>query len=193
MPIFTDLAPGLTATDYSIGGPSTGILSPLAAADTAGVPDTPRGATKWGNYVRYYPDLLTYFREGKSSVDNIYDFGKEHWKEFGKASGRRNPDTLPGNPALPYLLDTAKYDFTTGGTSTPDTGLPMPDVPGYRYVYPMYEWEGSEGKYIRSGYKDDMDIYPYYPYTPGSLSDRIYDDDGKMSDRILIGMELIRE
>ena len=193
MAIFTDLAPGLTATDYSIGGSSTGILSPLSAADTAGVPDAPRGATKWGNYVRHYPDLLTYFREGKSSVDNIYDFGKQHWKEFGKAAGRRNPDTLPGNPALPYLLDTAKYDFTTGGTSTPATGLPMPDVPGYKYVFPMYEWDGSDGSYGRSGYRESTDDFSYFPYAPADFPDRLYDPEGGFLDRFLLGMELIRE
>ena len=64
----------------------------------------------------------------------------------------------------------------------------MPDVEGYKYEYPVYEWEGTGGDiYNYAGHTvADINEYPYYPYMPGggrAERDR--------NDRILDGVRLV--
>ena len=74
------------------------------------------------------------------------------------------------------------------------SGLPMPEVEGYKYVYPRYQWDyPTRGEYGLRGYEEDIDKYEYYPYYPGSVTDRLYDDKGKQLHDILVGLKLIKK
>ncbi len=92
----------------------------------------------------------------------------------------------------PGLLEAA-----TASTSGVSAGLPMPDVPGYKYEYPKYTWRsaggGEAGVWEEAGTEADIDKYPYYPYFPGSMGDEIRDDDDKVMPHILVGVRLIKE
>ena len=64
-------------------------------------------------------------------------------------------------------------------------GLPMPEVEGYKYVYPRYEFSGgADGVYVETGTEEDRDAYDYYPYYPTDIST------GKP---FLVGVRLVRE
>jgi hypothetical protein len=63
-------------------------------------------------------------------------------------------------------------------------GLPMPEVEGYKYVYPKYTYNGHEAEWARSGYSEDRDAYDYYPYWPSGVTG---------GGSILVGVELKRE
>jgi hypothetical protein len=159
-----------------------------------------RGGSTFGNYVRKYPDLMADFlsNKDKHGKTNLADYGREHWKNFG-----HRPTELGGKgrtlgEASPYLslADQMDYPFDASGT-TATAGLPMPDVPGYRYEYPHYTWDGGGGgeaaKWVASGTEKDIDKYGYYPYFPGSMDDAIYDDDDKSLRDILVGIRLVKE
>ena len=186
-------AAGITAADYTPPS-SPGLLSYTRPP----VPDVPmnfRGGSTFGNYVRQYPDLMADFlsNKDKHGKSNIADYGRMHWSKHGKASGSR---TLgEGSPYI-SLADQMDYPFDAGGTSA-TAGLPMPDVPGYRYEYPKYSWSssggGEEGMWESAGTEKDIDKYGYYPYFPGSMRDSIMDDDGKALRDILVGVRLIKE
>ena len=92
----------------------------------------------------------------------------------------------------PGLLEAA-----TASTSGVSAGLPMPDVPGYKYEYPKYSWRsaggGEAGAWEEAGTEADIDKYPYYPYFPGSMGDEIRDDDDKVVPHMLVGVRLIKE
>jgi hypothetical protein len=60
----------------------------------------------------------------------------------------------------------------------------MPDVEGYKYVYPRFTYNPYDGKWDRSGYREDRDAYDYYPYFPEGISS---------SSPILVGVELLKE
>jgi len=62
--------------------------------------------------------------------------------------------TAPGGPEVG---DEPKAGGYTG------SGLPMPDVEGYKYVYPRYAYEKELGAYLRDGYEEDRDAFDYYP------------------------------
>ena len=62
-------------------------------------------------------------------------------------------------------------------------GLPMPEVEGYKYVYPRFEFRSGEG-YVETGTEEDRDAYDYYPYYPEGIST------GKP---FLVGVRLVRE
>tara|TARA_R100000995_G_scaffold83201_1_gene58559 strand:- start:524 stop:958 length:435 start_codon:yes stop_codon:yes gene_type:complete len=91
-----------------------------------------------------------------------------------------SPDKLP---------DFSTY-FTSkkalGGPKTIGSGLPMPDVEGYKYVYPKYTYVPRDGEYQREGnaYEKDRDAYDYYPYFPTGITG---------TSPILVGVELIKE
>ncbi len=42
----------------------------------------------------------------------------------------------------------------------------MPDVEGYKYVYPRFSWDNDAG-WTQTGYESDIDKYEYFPYWPG--------------------------
>jgi hypothetical protein len=58
----------------------------------------------------------------------------------------------------------------------------MPDVEGYKYVYPKYTYGRDE--WARTGYSEDRDDYDYYPYWPTGVSG---------GGPILVGVELRKE
>ena len=189
-PVLT--AAGITAADYAPPSP-LGLLSYTRPS----VPDVPlnfQGGSIFGNYVRKYPDLMADFlsNRDKHGKTNLADYGRVHWKGHGLSEGR----TL--GEASPYLslADQMDYPFDASG-STATAGLPMPDVPGYKYVYPKYTWRdpggAEEGAWESSGSESDIDKYGYYPYFPGSMSDEILDDEGKVLRHILVGVRLIKE
>ena len=191
-------AAGVTAADYA---------SPLAPGllswSRPPIPDVPvnfRGGSTFGNYVRKYPDLMADFlsNKDKHGYPNIAEYGRAHWRDFG-----HRPTELGGKgrtlgEASPYLslADQMDYPFDASGT-TATAGLPMPDVPGYKYEYPRFTWRdaggGEEGAWEAAGTEADIDKYPYYPYFPGSTRDIIYDDDDKSIRDILVGVRLIKE
>jgi hypothetical protein len=88
---------------------------------------------------------------------------------------------------------------STIGGATPGvggTGIPMPAVPGYKYVYPHYRWkdasDAEDAHYELAGYKEDKDVYDYFPYFPGKPSERAYDSGGSALKHMLVGVSLIR-
>jgi len=111
---------------------------------------------------------------------------------------RSSMSSVPGLLELSGL--TGKYGFvpdkapawnkdftsTASGPSTgsPSSGLPMPSVEGYKYVYPKYRYTSPETGWERSGYESDMGSFDYYPYFPEGISSY---------EPILVGVELIKE
>jgi len=69
-------------------------------------------------------------------------------------------------------------------TGSPSSGLPMPSVEGYKYVYPKYSFSSPETGWERSGYESDMGSFDYYPYFPEGITSY---------EPILVGVELIKE
>ena len=192
-------AAGITAADYTPPS-SPGLLSYTRPP----VPDAPmnfKGGSIFGNYVRKYPDLMADFlsNKDKHGYRNLAEYGRAHWRDFG-----HRPTELGGKgrtlgEASPYLslADQMDYPFDSSGTSA-TAGLPMPDVPGYRYEYPKYTWRspggGEEGMWEDTGTTEkDIDKFGYYPYFPGSMYDPLTDDDGKKMGSILVGVRLIKE
>ena len=190
-PVLT--AAGITAADYAPPSP-LGLLSYTRPP----VPDVPvnfRGGSTFGNYVRKYPDLMADFlsNKDKHGKPNIAEYGRMHWDRWGKDSGSR---TLGMESPYLSLADQMDYPFDASGTSA-TAGLPMPDVPGYKYAYPKYSWAsaggGEAGMWEEAGVESDIDKYPYYPYFPGSMGDEIRDDDDKVMPHMLVGVRLIKE
>jgi hypothetical protein len=190
-PVLT--AAGITAADYAPPSP-LGLLSYTRPP----VPDVPvnfRGGSTFGNYVRKYPDLMADFlsNKDKHGKTNIAEYGRMHWDRWGKDAGSR---TLGMESPYLSLADQMDYPFDASGTSA-TAGLPMPDVPGYKYEYPKYTWEsaggGEAGSWREAGTEADIDKYPYYPYFPGSVGDEIRDDDDKVIPHMLVGVRLIKE
>ena len=171
--------------------PGVGVGAPMPAYKAA----IPLGGTPYGNYVRQWPDLLKAFQDpNQSGAQNIADWGKEHWQTFGQwepgrlAGGR--PEDRPVNPyiSLGDIMDTGG-----GGIRTGTSGLPMPDVAGYSYVYPRYEWDKDSG-YSQGGiksYETDINKYPYFPSMPQTGGSILYDDEGKDLQTILLGIQLV--
>ena len=69
-------------------------------------------------------------------------------------------------------------------TGSPSSGLPMPSVEGYKYVYPKYSFTSPQTGWERSGYESDMGSFDYYPYFPEGITSY---------EPILVGVELIKE
>ena len=186
-------AAGITAADYAPPS-SPGLLSYTRPP----VPDVPvnfRGGSTFGNYVRKYPDLMADFlsNKDKHGKTNLADYGRMHWDRWGKDAGSR---TLGMESPYLSLADQMDYPFDASGT-TATAGLPMPDVPGYRYEYPKFTWRdpggGEEGAWESAGTEKDIDKYGYYPYFPGSMRTSIMDDEGEALRHILVGVRLIKE
>ena len=143
------------------------------------------GGTIYGNYVRNYPDLLAAFKDPTNiNYPNIAGFGKAHWEGSGSNEGRILPTINQINPNI-ALGDV--MDLGPSATKVGSSGLPMPDVEGYKYEYPIYSWGGSEDpsySYVGSN-ATDIDEYPYYPYQPTGEPVR------SRNNRVLIGVRLV--
>ena len=113
------------------------------------------------------------------------------------------PTTAGAVSTAPPATTTTTTPVTTSGgyvSSIPGiggTGIPMPMVPGYKYVYPHYRWEDETSDesagYRLVGNKEDRDVYDYFPYFPGTMGERAYDSGGSALKHILVGVSLIRE
>jgi len=145
------------------------------------------GGTPYGNYVRQWPDLMAAFQDpNQTGPQNISDWGMEHWRTHGQweparlAAGR--PEDLPVSTAI-SLGDT----MDTGGArvSVGTSGLPMPDVEGYKYEYPIYSYDRDTGYSYVGSNTADIDEYPYYPYQPTGAPVR------SRNNRVLIGVRLV--
>ena len=105
---------------------------------------------------------------------------------------------IPNVPVSWNVPTKGLLEAATSSTSGISAGLPMPDVPGYRYEYPKYTWRspggGEEGMWEDTGTTEkDIDKFGYYPYFPGSMYDPLTDADGKKMGSILVGVRLIKE
>jgi len=193
-PITQPLAPGISAVDYSpwsqaaqARSATPGILNYVPNANPLPVPTaspTFTGGTQYGNYVRNYPDLMAAFQNpNQTGSQNIQDWGKEHWL----AHGQHNPSRIL--PPKPTNTPISLGDTTDAGgarVSVGSSGLPMPDVEGYKYVYNAYQWNQDNQAYepIAAKYHN-IDEYPYYPYMP--QGGQAVDKNG----RILVGISLV--
>ena len=90
-----------------------------------------------------------------------------------------SPDKFPTWST--YFISTE----SPGGPETIGAGLPMPDVEGYKYVYPKWTYSPRDGLWVDTGtYEEDRDAYDYYPYFP----------EGRTSTSpMLVGVKLIKE
>lgn len=90
--------------------------------------------------------------------------------------------------STPDKLPAWSTDFIStkepGGPETIGAGLPMPDVEGYKYVYPKWDWH-HEGGWEEKGWEEDRDAYDYYPYWPTDIATH--------KGPILVGVKLIKE
>ena len=185
---------GTAATGYPSmwGGASggTGILG--YTPGSAAPPPMPTysnpvrtGGTIYGNYVRNYPDLLAAFKDPSNSIPNIVDWGKSHWDTFGQNNPNRILPTIKQTNPNISMGDT--IDLGPSATKIGTSGLPMPDVEGYKYEYPIYSWGGNQDpsySYVGSN-ATDIDEYPYYPYQPTGEPVR------SRNNRVLIGVRLV--
>ena len=196
--------PGLLGGTAAGGYPSmwggasggTGILgyTPGSAAPTpmpAYSNPVRTGGTQYGNYVRNYPDLLKAFRDSSNTIPNISDWGKQHWQTFGQNNPNRILPTIKQTNPNISLGDT--IDLGPSATRIGSSGLPMPDVEGYSYVYPRYSWDNQTG-YTKAGIKSfetDINKYSYFPTMPETGGSILRDDEGKDLQTILLGVQLV--
>ena len=189
------LAPvgGVTPSVWS-GKTTAGLLggSPLAAPMPTYAAPVFAGGSKYGNYVRHYPGLMAAFSDPSNTGEqNIADWGKQHWETFGKNNpSRLNPATFGINPALSR---GDVMDLGPAATKVGSSGLPMPDVEGYSYVYPRYEWDNQTG-YTQGGiksYETDITKYSYFPMMPETGGSILRDKEGKDLQTILLGRQLV--
>ena len=174
------------------------------------------GANKYENYVRAWPDLLDhYMNRIPDDTRSMAEWGQHHWETTGQyetdaamAAKGKTPmeawrgrgmwgDTpLPRTSLGPGRFQASRYlpgmpeafDPRAGVTETTySAGLPQPDVEGYKYEYPVYEWGGNQDPtYSYAGHTTaDIDEYPYYPYEPMGAPLR------SKNDRVLIGQRLV--
>jgi len=170
--------------------PGVGVGAPMPAYKAA----APIGGTPYGNYVRQWPDLMTAFKDESNTIPNIADWGRQHWETFGQWSPGRlaggRPEDRPVNPNVTRgdVMDTGPSALARGSS-----GLPMPDVEGYSYVYPRYSWDRETG-YSKGGTKSfetDINKYPYFPSMPETGGSVLYDDEGRDLQTILLGIQLV--
>ena len=147
------------------------------------------GANKYENYAQAYPDLMHHYLQNiPSDTRSLGDWAKSHWEHLGQAEGRLGPEAFPASRYLPSMPEA--YDPRAGVTETTySAGLPQPDVEGYKYEYPVYEWGGTENpEYTYAGHTTaDIGEYPYYPYMPYGDGQAIR----SRNDRILVGQRLV--
>ena len=133
--------------------------------------------------MRNYPDLLAAFKDPSNTIPNIVDWGQRHWDYHGSPEGRNLPTIKQTNPNI-SMGDT--IDLGPSATKIGTSGIPMPDVEGYKYVYNAYDWNRNSNAYepIAAKYHN-IDEYPYYPYMPqgGEAANR--------NGRILVGISIV--
>lgn len=121
-------------------------------------------------------------RSGLFGIPGIFDTPRPTRLSSPKTTGITGytPDITPtwSAPGGPMVSGVDPEGGTYG------SGLPTPDVEGYKYVYPKYV-NDYEGGWERSGYSEDRDAFDYYPYFPTGLSPSGSD--------ILVGVELLKE
>ena len=191
-PITQPTAPGISAVDYSPWSQAAqarsalpGILNYTPNANMLPAPTaspTFQGGTQYGNYVRNYPDLMAAFQNpNQAGSQNIQDWGKAHWLGSGQGEGRTLPSVANSPISLGDTMDTGGARVSVG-----TSGLPMPDVEGYKYVYNAYDWSPDNHVYepIAAKYHN-IDEYPYYPYMPGG------GEAPNRNGRILVGTSLV--
>ena len=177
------------------------------------------GANKYENYVRAWPDLLHhYLNLMPTDTTSMADWGRKHWQDIGqyetdaymadkgktpmaafRARGMWGDTPVPRTHLGPGRFQASRhlpametaYDPRAGVTETTySAGLPQPDVEGYTYEYPVYEWGGTDmPEYTYAGHTTaDIGEYPYYPYMPyGGEAAR------SRNDRILVGQRLVKK
>jgi len=210
--------PGWLGADRSGGGPGGILgYTPVVPSETVrrGAVDVPmdltmfEGANKYENYVRAWPDLLNhYLNKIPDDTRSMAEWGKEHWETYGsketdpsmeawRGRGMWGDTPLPRTSLGPGRFQASRYlpgmpeayDPRSGVTETTySAGLPQPDVEGYKYEYPVYQWGGTDmPEYTYAGHTTaDIAEYPYYPYMPyGGEAAR------SRNDRILVGQRLI--
>ena len=194
-------APGIDPVDYSPWSPEAqarsslpGILNYTPNANLLPAPTaspTFMGGDPYANYVRYHDPTLSSYLAGdpQSTGQTLSDWGKWHWETYGQYEPSKTgfgPADFPANPAV-SLGESMQLEGLSPSQSTYSAGLPMPDVEGYKYEYPVYEWGGTGGNiYNYAGHTvADINEYPYYPYMPGG--GRAEDK----NDRILVGIRLV--
>ena len=170
--------------------PGVGVGAPMPVYKSP----APVGGTPYGNYVRQWPDLMTAFKDESNTIPNISDWGRAHWEghgqwEPGRLAGGR-PEDRPVNPNVTRgdVMDTGPSALAQGSS-----GLPMPDVEGYSYVYPRYSWDNQTG-YTQGGtksYETDINKYPYFPSMPQTGGSIFRDKEGKDLQTILMGVQLV--
>ena len=167
------------------------------------------GANKYENYVRAWPDLLHhYLNKIPEDTRSMAEWGKHHWEEHGsketdpsmeawRARGMWGDTPLPrthlgpgrfqASRHLPATLMGGDYDprDVASTTTTYSAGLPQPDVEGYKYEYPVYDWDKGTGYSYAGHTTADIGEYPYYPYEPTGSPLR------SRNDRVLIGQRLV--
>ena len=196
------LSKGLLAP---VGGVTPSVWSSKTTAGLLGGAPTPApipqsqsplftGGDRFGNYVRRggaalgapaRTDLMAAFMDPSNEhSQNIAEWGEGHWTSLGQGEGRYLGPRSGVNPAVIRgdVMDSGPEATQFGG------GLPQPDVEGYKYVYPIYSWGGTEDpsySYVGSNTADRSE-YPYYPYEPTGEPLR------SRNSRILIGHRLVR-
>ena len=172
------------------------------------------GANKYENYVRAWPDLLHhYLNKIPEDTRSMAEWGKAHWEGQGsqetdaymaaqgktpmeawRARGMWGDTPLPRTSLGPGRFQASRflpgmpeaYDPRAGVTETTySAGLPQPDVEGYKYEYPVYDWDRDTGYSYAGHTTADIGEYPYYPYEPIGSPLR------SRNDRVLIGQRLV--
>ena len=169
-PLFGSAASGTGILGYTPATPSSTVKR--GAVDVPMELAMHEGANKYENYVRAWPDLLDHY------LNRIPENTKS-------ALGPGRFQASRHLPAMSGAYDP-RADITS--TSTISGGLPQPDVEGYKYEYPVFEWGGTDmPEYTYAGHTTaDIGEYPYYPYMPyGGEAAR------SRNDRILIGQRLV--
>ena len=115
-------------------------------------------------------------RSGLFGKTGIFDFSTPYATGYTGYTPDITPPTWSA-PGGPMVSDITPEEAAYGA------GLPMPEVEGYKYVYPNYNYHSGEG-WERSGYSEDRDAYDYYPYWPTDLGG---------GSPILVGVELRKE
>jgi len=200
-PITQPTAPGIAPVDYSPWSQEAqarsalpGILGYVPNANPLPAPTaspTFMGGDPYANYVRYHDPTLSSYLGGDpaSTGQTLSDWGKWHWETHGQYEPGKvgfGPGNFPANPAISLGEITPESELLPSNTVW-SAGLPTPDVEGYKYEYPVYQWGGNESpEYTYAGHTvADINEYPYYPYMPGGgkAKDR--------NDRILMGVRLV--
>jgi hypothetical protein len=115
-------------------------------------------------------------RSGLFGKTGIFDFSTPYATGYTGYTPDITPPTWSA-PGGPMVSDVTPVEGV-------GSGLPMPDVEGYKYVYPKWNYNNREAEWSRSGYSEDRDAHDYYPYWPTDLSG---------GGPILVGVELRKE